>query len=346
MFSTTWGRFQRRFDNILEDLDKHGTLIDLEANAHDISQAKVMREDIRKWKEESEKRDRQHDIEQNAKQYESIVSWLKTNETDQLAIFDSISSDAAQFHGTCAWILKNKNVLNWADSKRDTPALWLKGSAGTGKSVLCAQLVNFLKGTKLVASHFCSYLYQSSTTYEQIMKSLILQIVRKDADLVSYIYTLYILEKKSATRSTLEQLLQKLLGSMSSELNQAPYVWIVIDGIDECDTEKQRLLVRLINQLTSKSAVPGRTMCKILIASRGPSDSLARLKRKQVISLMEEKNALDAAIRQYVGQRLQTMSTKLLQINLNHSDIEEIKSTVVKKADGRLLIRLTQFQTI
>ena len=334
MFSTSWGRFQRRFDNIIEDLNKHGALIDLEANARDIAEAKMMRENIQKWREESEDRVRQEDREQNGKQYESIVSWLKTNETDQLAIIDSISSDATEYQGTCAWILKNRKIVSWADERPDTPALWLKGSAGSGKSVLCTQLVNFLRGTKTVACHFCSYLYDSSTMFEQVLKSLILQIVRKDGDLVSCVFTHYILERKSSTSATLEQLLQKLLASMSNVPNQASYIWLVIDGLDECEKERQVRLVRLLNQLISKPVVPGSTTCKVLFASRGPSEALERLRRKQIISLAEEKSSLDTAIRQYVGLRLDKMRPKLRQIDIQHSEVEEIQNTIVKKADG------------
>ncbi|KAF0636757.1 hypothetical protein FPSE5266_08808 [Fusarium pseudograminearum] len=337
IFSASWGRFQRKFGNILDDLKHHGALIDLEANAHNISQAKKMRDDIRKWREESEHRVRQDDNEQSAKQYGSIVSWLKFNDVDQLAIVDSISSEVEKYQGTCGWILQNKRIRSWADAKPNTPALWLKGSAGTGKSVLCTQLINFLKETKFVIWHFCTYLYATSTMYEQILKSLLLQILRKDADLVAYVYKTCVMERKSPTTTVLEQLLQKLLESMSSEPNQVDYVWVIIDGLDECDSDKQLRLVRLINQLTSKPVIPGSTACKVLISSRAPSDSLERLMRKQIVSLSEEKSVLNMAVRQYVDQRLESMETKLRQLNIQHANIVEIQEAIVIKSDGMFL---------
>ncbi|KAI6765229.1 hypothetical protein HG531_012328 [Fusarium graminearum] len=293
IFSASWGRFQRKFGNILDDLKHHGALIDLEANAHNISQAKKMRDDIRRWREESENRVRQEDNEHTAKQHGSIVSWLKVNDVDQLAIVDSISSEVEKYQGTCGWILQNKRIRSWADAKPNTPALWLKGSAGTGKSVLCTQLINFLKETKFVIWHFCTYLYATSTMYEQILKSLLLQILRKDADLVAYVYKTCVMERKPPTTTVLEQLLQKLL-------------------------ERS-------------------TAYKVLISSLAPSTSLERLMRKQIVCLSEEKSGLNVAVRQYVGQRLQSMDTKLRQLNLQHANIVEIQEAIVTKADGMFL---------
>lgn len=53
LFVTSWGRFQRKFDHILEDLDRHGSLVDNEANAHNIAESRRMREEVQAWKEKS-----------------------------------------------------------------------------------------------------------------------------------------------------------------------------------------------------------------------------------------------------------------------------------------------------
>lgn len=66
MFSTSWGCFERRFINILEDLKQHGSLIDQEANARNIAEARKMREDVRKWREESKNQVCREDTKQIA----------------------------------------------------------------------------------------------------------------------------------------------------------------------------------------------------------------------------------------------------------------------------------------
>ncbi|RMJ17032.1 hypothetical protein CDV36_003297 [Fusarium kuroshium] len=338
MFVTSWGRFERKFNNILEDLNRHGSLIDKEASARDIAEAKKMREEIRGWREESQNQLSHDEKEQSTKQFEAIASWLKINESDQLAIFDSITSEVSEYPGTCGWILKNQKVSSWLQKKPDTPALWLQGSAGTGKSVLCTQLVKFMKEAKMfVVHHFCTYRYVSSTAYEQILKSLILQLVREDGDLTAHVYEAYVLEKKSPTATALEQLFHTLLANMSNQPSQEEYAWVIIDGLDECELDKQTRLIRLINQVTSKPSLPGSTVCKFLIASRSPSNALQNLRRKQTVSLTDEKTSLHGAIGQYVRERLRLLDTRLRQLGIGQPEIEEIRNVIVTKADGMFL---------
>ncbi|KAK7428634.1 hypothetical protein QQZ08_004896 [Neonectria magnoliae] len=336
LFLTSWGRFQRRFDNILEDLKNHGTLVDNEASAIHISEAQKMRQDIRTWREESLDQVRKFEEEQTARQHEFITSWLNIDESDQLAIFDAILAEGSEYPGTCDWILRNPKVKSWCQSKPDTAILWLQGTPGSGKSVLATQLVNFMKAAKLfVIRHFCTYLYSSSTMYEQILRSLLIQLLRKDDDLIAHVYEECVLGKKSPTTAVLEQLLQTMLKSMSTEPSQSEYIWVIIDGLDECEPDKQARLVNLINQIT-KTSVPGSITCKVLISSRSPSVSLNRLRRRQIISLTDEKDSVQGAIRQYIGQRLQSLHEKLPN-DVGQEEILEIQNTIATKTDGMFL---------
>ncbi|KAK7413801.1 hypothetical protein QQX98_007294 [Neonectria punicea] len=337
LFLTSWGRFQRRFDNVLEDLKNHGTLVDNEASAIHISEAQKMRQDIRTWREESLDQVRKFEEEQTARQHEFITSWLNIDESDQLAIFDAILAEGAEYPGTCDWILRNPKVKSWCQSKPDTAILWLQGTPGSGKSVLATQLVNFMKAAKLfVIRHFCTYLYASSTMYEQILRSLLIQLLRKDDDLIAHVYGECVLGKKSPTTAVLEQLLQTMLKSMSTEPSQSEYIWIIIDGLDECEPDKQIRLVNLINQIT-KTSVPGSITCKVLISSRSPSVSLNRLRRRQIISLTDEKDSVQGAIRQYLEQRLQSLHEKISQHDVGQDEILEIQNTIATKTDGMFL---------
>jgi hypothetical protein len=58
-------------------LNRHRNLIDLEANARNIAEARAMRQDLRTWREENVERVQYEEKEQGAKQYRSIMAWLK-----------------------------------------------------------------------------------------------------------------------------------------------------------------------------------------------------------------------------------------------------------------------------
>jgi archaellum biogenesis ATPase FlaH len=336
MFLTSWGRFQRRFDNILEDMKRHGELVDKEANAYDIAESRQMRQDIRAWREESLEQVERHEKEQAAKQYQTIMSWLKADESDQLAIFDAISTEGAKFPGTCSWILSNPKIRSWLEKKSDHSMLWLSGNLGTGKSVLSTQIVTFMKAAKmLVLHHFCVHSYASSTMYEQILRSLLLQLLRQDGELVAHVFEDYILGKKSPAVQALEKLLKILLPNRSHEPRQTEYIWIVIDGLDECEAQKQASVVNFMNQLTSKASSLGGMVCKVLISSGNSSIIANRLRGRHVVLLTEEKVHLDKSIRLYASQRLQFMHDKLYQLEIQTKEIEEIELEITKKADGK-----------
>ena len=317
-------------------MSRHETLIDQEANALDVAESRKMRQDIRTWREETLEKLGLFEEEQAAKQYQSIMSWLKIDDSDQLAVFESISTEGSKYPGTCGWVLQNTKVKSWLQRKPDTPILWLQGTPGSGKSVISTQLVSFMKAAKMfVIHHFCTYSYASSTMYEQILRSLLLQLLQKNGDLVAHVFNEYVLGRKSATVSALEQLLQTLVTSISNEPNQTQYIWIVLDGLDECESEKQARMVNLINQTTSKSSSSGTAVCKVLVSSRASPILLNRLRKKQVISLTEEKKCLEEAIRGYASQRLRSLHRKLGQLEIGPTEMEEFKCGIAKKADGK-----------
>ncbi|KAK8115310.1 hypothetical protein PG999_007379 [Apiospora kogelbergensis] len=334
-FVTSWHRFQRRFDNIFENLQRHASLIDKEANAYNIAEAKQMRQEIRTWRDEcTEQLDRTEE-EQGIKQYNSIVSWLRVDESDQLNIFHTLLEESNKHPGTCDWILRNKKMTSMLQRKPDIPVLWIQGAAGTGKSVISASIVKFMESAGcLVLSHFCNYAYPSSTKYDSILRSLIVQLVRKDGDLAAHVYENYILGKKVPSIPILERLLQLLLSSISKEPRQTSYVWVVIDGVDECEPLMQSKTCNLISQVTSRAPSSDQVVCKALVSCRFSTTASANLRKCQSISLTEEKEQMSNSIRRYASQRLTAIYSKFQQLNLTEHDIRRIEDAITEKSDG------------
>ncbi|GKT56486.1 NACHTdomain protein [Colletotrichum tofieldiae] len=334
LFLTSWGRFQRRFENILDDLERHGDLIDKEANALSIIEAQQMHREIRDWKEKSLESLSKQEAEQSGKQYQAIASWLKYDDSDQLAIFDSISTEANKYPGTCSWFIQHPKAQSWLKRKADAPMLWLQGIPGSGKSSICAQVVNFMTAGKMpLIYYFCSYSYASSVMYEQILRSLLLQLACRSSDIIAHVYSVYVLGKKSPKIPALEHLLRNLFKVISHEPGQTEYIWIVLDGLSECQPEKQARMATLIGHITSRSSSSGSTICKALISCQASTGFSNRLKKEHAIFLADEKIAMENAIRQYASRRLTLLSQRFAQLGLSREEIEEIELGVARKAD-------------
>ncbi|KAI1388865.1 uncharacterized protein F4822DRAFT_429482 [Hypoxylon trugodes] len=339
-FLTSWGRFERRFDNILDDMKRHGELVDLQANAHGVSDIRQVREDIKSWRVESRTRMNEWNNQQTSKQLESIVTWLKSEESGQLAILETILIEGDKYDGTCSWALNNTRIKCWLQSKPDPPVLWLQGSPGSGKSVLASQIMKFMRSANMfLISHFCTDRYASSTTYDQILRSILIQLLRKDSDLVAYVYEHCMLAKKPTTVKILEKLLGDLFTLTSRGPRRVEYVWIVIDGLNECDEDRQGDILTFISRITSRKSGTDGMICKTLICSRNSPRIAGRLRAKQTVSLTEERSNIEHAIREYVSQRLRRapLHNRICQLELATDDIGHMGDMITDKANGMFL---------
>lgn len=341
LFLTSWGRFRRRFESILNNMERHGALIDQEANASNIAEARQMRHDLRSWRDESLSNLSQQEDIQFDKDYQSILSWLKTDQTDQLAIMDTLMTEISKYPDVYICIRDCAKVKAWLQRNSVAPMLWVQGIPGSGKTFIAAQLIRYLRIAKMpFLYHFCSYSYATSVAYDQIIRSLISQVVMTDKDLVAFVYKDYVCGKRLPSLQVLEDLLGSLLAASSNEPRQTDFKWIILDGLDECSPEQQTQMLRFANRivakLSSSASSSGSTICKFLVASQFSPEISRRIRKDHTLSLSNERSLIDTAIQQYVKQRLQPLYQKFKSLELSEQQFQNLAETVVKKADGKL----------
>ena len=141
MFDSLWKTFNLRFQGILENLRKHRDLIDAEANAINIAEAKVLRstqlDQFRRWRADQTYEIEKVERERLASQIREVVAWLGANEgqEDTFAKF-SKACDASDSH----WFLKESFILSWlGQGGHDDSVIWLNGKPGAGQSALLCQ---------------------------------------------------------------------------------------------------------------------------------------------------------------------------------------------------------------
>ena len=138
VFDSLWKTFNLRFQGILDNLRKHRDLIDAEANAINIAEAKALRstqlDHLRRWRTDRAYEIEKVERERLALQTREAVAWLGANE-GQEDIFAKYSKacDASESH----WFLNESIILSWlGQGGRDDPAVWLNGKPGAGQSAL------------------------------------------------------------------------------------------------------------------------------------------------------------------------------------------------------------------
>ncbi|KAE9985892.1 hypothetical protein EG328_006732 [Venturia inaequalis] len=335
-FDSSWGRFQRRFKGILSDLARHAELVDTEANAFNISEAHKWRIEARNWRDQSITDIKRQDKQESFLQYQSMLSWLDVKQSEQDDIFNCLSE--AYCPGTCDWISKNTSITSWMRHQPEQPYLWLKGKPGAGKSVLSTRIVTFLEKAPdtLLLRHFCSHHYSSSVQYGNILASILHQLLRDKDDLLAYVYTGYILARKSTASKTLEALILTLLAAVSTNPAKILCVRIILDGLDECDEDTQQRVVNFVGRVVALK-VPG-ARCKVLLCSQDAGKLNKMLKKRKSIALGEESEAVSLAIGVYTKQRLEKMRlNEFSDIDITDADIEYTEATIAKKADGMFL---------
>lgn len=277
------------------------------------------------------KREDEHQV---TKQYQSILTWLKSDEMEQIAIFESIADEGVKYPGTASWLMKNNKISSWLRRKPETAFLSIQGNAGSGKSVISTQLINFLHASKAsVIHHFCISTSASSTKYDSILKSLLLQLLRQNGDLVAHVYHDFVLKRAQPTISNIERLIQTHVAALSDEPREPTYLWVTIDGANDCEVAKQARLVSLLNQISSPST--GGTVVKVLVSTRITPVLSAQLRKKQTVCLTDETASLTTAIQLYASQRLRTLEERLRQLELDSEEVEQLGHLISKKAEGR-----------
>lgn len=204
-----------------------------------------------------------------------LLTWIGAVLTEE----DYERALSTRLDGTCKWILQRSKFLDWAtydDQSDKTKILWIHGSAGFGKTVMCARIVEHLTCNAAipVAHYFCVGGDEAKRNPQEIVRSWVAQLVNHSEHAVELTRPFQLgKEARKATEADIWQIFETL------SLNLGPYFY-VIDGYDECiklDLTSRHSVdgkAKFLQQLTAKlSGTRGR----LLLVSRDDHDVRSQL---------------------------------------------------------------------
>jgi Cdc6-like AAA superfamily ATPase len=157
--------------------------------------------------------------------------------------------------GSGEWIFKERLFKKWVDHR--TPIMWVFGGPGAGKSFLSTFMISHLEklhtaDPQHLPSFSASYFYIKESNQQMrslitILRRLSFQIARNNI-----VYRRYVasfadsIDKISTPKRICQQLFLEFSTSTRFENNFAA---IVLDGVDEAETEDRECLIKLLKSL-------------------------------------------------------------------------------------------------
>ena len=212
------------------------------------------------------------------------------------------------------WILETPEFRNWYYGA-DAQLLWIKGNPGKGKTMMAIALIDELSrrlqsnpSLGILSYFFCQNTESGSNNAVSVLRGLIWMLVTERKTLVEPLKK----EFKIAGPGLLEGskvffALQRILIAML-RIPDHGTIYLVVDGLDECDSELYELLKLIIdNEFTPPLRV------KWLITSRNREDIERQLRVKNPclkVSLELNSPYVSHAVGSFVDVKVQELARK------------------------------------
>ncbi|KAI9782352.1 MAG: hypothetical protein M1839_005225 [Geoglossum umbratile] len=236
--------------------------------------------------------------------------------------------------GTGTWLLHANKFNTWLNQRNKT--LYCSGIPGAGKTILTSIVIDHLCSKYRtdfsvgIVYLYCNFRQQHQQKPEDLLSSLLKQLVQKQAAMPESVKTLYECHNRERTRPSFNEILEAL----KSVAAQYSRVLIMVDALDECrvsDGELQKFLSAIFN-------LQAKTGANIFATSR-INDNIAKL-FGEALSL--QIRAEDKDIESYLDGRMSLLQSDILDDALRGM----IRGEVIRAVDGMFLLAQLHMNTL
>jgi hypothetical protein len=226
--------------------------------------------------------------------------------------------------GTGQWLLNSNEFQEWVEQSNQT--LFCPGIPGAGKTIITSIVIEdlctrFQNDTSIgIAYVYCDFRRQQEQTPENLLASLLKQLVQEQPAPPESVKTIYERHKEKRTGGPSFEETSKALQSVVADYSK---VFIIIDALDECqvsDGGRRRLLSEIIN-------VQAKTGASLFATSRFIPEIMKELEG----SVSLEIRASDEDVQRYLDGRMLELPSFVVR---SHDLQKEIKTEITKAVDG------------
>ncbi|WYZ42122.1 hypothetical protein EsH8_V_001017 [Colletotrichum jinshuiense] len=207
------------------------------------------------------------------------------------------------------WVLGHTDFLQWRNDPQSR-LLWIKGDPGKGKTMLLCGIINELNKTADEASRpvyfFCQATNADLNSGTAVLRGLIYILVKQQPALMMYLRAEY----EHAGKRLFEDFnAWYALSQMLTHMLEDPLLKdqiLIIDALDECVTDLQRLL-NFISKSSSSSRAKWLVSSRNLLVVEQTLDSITQRVR---LCLELNEDAISAAVCAYIQYKVDQLALK------------------------------------
>jgi NACHT domain len=196
------------------------------------------------------------------------MNWLSRWDTENLYI--AARAKHTENPSSCSWIFETLEYKVWISSAQST-SLWINSGPGTGKTILAGHIVHSIREQYDGSSSALAYLFCSSRDGLENdpigpLRSILCQLLDALPSLPQPVVEEYMGQRRKGLELSyvlhpfwLQELLKQTLSLFKS-------VYLVVDGIDECEDREDLACLSVIGHGCEGSAI------HVLATSRPESD--------------------------------------------------------------------------
>jgi WD40 repeat protein len=241
-------------------------------------------------------------------------------ENDDLDFFSE-----KRLFGSCEWLLDEPVLADFLQGPKQSHFLWCTGRPGSGKSVFASSVVNHLRDYDAQCAF---YFFRFGNDTQNSLSSFLVSVAYQFAEQLPLYRTrlLQLFDQGLSLQKSAPRLIwQKLFLSTLFKMDLPEPLYLIVDGLDECDTSA--LLLKLLGDTPNS-----KTKFRVMLVSRKTQSLTSGLEKlSKIITLQTfSLDDVDEDLRMYVEDEIQTMRG-------DQTFKDRIAERILAKADGNFL---------